>query len=554
MVMKFILLFWLARRQMEENKTRLISEEAKKILEEDLKQLETAVTVFIFTDEKENLPFSEFSLKLLGELSEISPKIIPKPERIGGDVSKKYGVSRPPTLLIQPEKYNIRLLGAPSGEEVRTVLIAILMASTGKTILSDDARRRLAELKDKRNIKVFVSPTCPYCPNQAAIAVAAAIERPGLVTAEIIEIFENKELAQQFNALSVPQTFIDDHLVGLGLQPEEVFIEQILTAAPIEATPFEYGKTIEKDLVIVGAGPAGLTAAIYAERSGLKSVVVEKANIGGQVAITPVVENYPAFTKIGGKTLMDMMAQQAIHYTDIHEGEEVLDVARTDGRFEVSTTRGKYLAKAILIATGAESKKLGVPGEDTFQGRGISYCAACDGYFFKDGKKVIVVGGGNTAATEALYLKNIGVDVTLVHRRDALRAEMFLRKSLEDNKIPIIWNTVVKEIRGDKLVTAVLLENTRDKSQSTMAMDGVFIAIGYVPNNELPKKLGVMTDGEGYVKIDASHRTNVKSVYAAGDITGGFKQIVTAVGQGAVAANTIFEDISKPYWKEKSTS
>jgi thioredoxin reductase (NADPH) len=554
MIMEFILLFWVARRQMEEEKKRLISEEARKILEEDLKQLETPVTVYVFTDERENLPFSEFSTNLLGELSEISPKIIPKPEKIDGDLSKKYGVSRPPTLLIQPGKYDVRLLGAPSGEEIRTLMIAILMTSTGRTILSDDARQRLAELKDTRNIKVFVSPTCPYCPNQAAMAVAAAIERPGLVTAEIIEIFENKDLAQRFNALSVPQTFIDDRLVGLGLQPEEVFIEQILTAAPIAATPFEYGKTIEKDLVIVGAGPAGLTAAIYAERSGVKSVVVEKANIGGQVAITPVVENYPAFTKIGGKTLMDMMAQQAITYTDIREGEEVLDVARADGRFEVSTTRGKYLAKAILIATGAESKKLGVPGEDTFQGRGISYCAACDGYFFKDGKKVIVVGGGNTAATEALYLKNIGVDVTLVHRRDELRAELFLRKSLEDNKVPIIWNTVVKEIRGDKLVMGALLENTQDKSQRTIEIDGVFIAIGYVPNNELPKKLGVATDEEGYVKIDAGHRTNVEGVYAAGDITGGFKQIVTAVGQGAIAANTIFEDISKPYWKEKNTS
>ena len=334
--MKFILLFWLAWRQMEEKKTRLISEKARKVLEEDLKQLEDAVTVFVFTNEKENVPFSEFSVNLLAELSEISPKIIQKHEKIGGADSKKYGVSRPPTLLIQPEKFDIRLLGAPSGEEVRTVLIAILMASTGRTILSDDAKRRLTELKDKRSIKVFVSPTCPYCPNQAAMAVAAAIERPGLVSAEIIEIFENKELAAQFNALSVPQTFIDDRLVGLGLQPEEVFVEQVLTAAPIAATPFEFGKTIEKDLVIVGAGPAGLTAAIYAERSGLKSVVIEKANIGGQVAITPVVENYPAFTKIGGKTLMDMMAQQAITYTDIHEGEEVLEVARREiGRAHV---------------------------------------------------------------------------------------------------------------------------------------------------------------------------------------------------------------------------
>jgi thioredoxin reductase (NADPH) len=248
-----------------------------------------------------------------------------------------------------------------------------------------------------------------------------------------------------------------------------------------------------------------------------------------------------------------MMAQQAISYTDIHEGEEVLDVRRTDDIFEVTTDRAKYIVKAVLVATGAESKKLGIPGEIEFFGRGVSYCASCDGYFFKDGKKVIVVGGGNTAATEALYLKNIGVDVTLVHRRDALRCEQILRQSIDDNRIPVMWNTIVKEIRGEKLVSGVVLENTTEKSGSALPISGVFIAIGYVPNNEIAIKLGVDIDNDGYVKVNAGYRTNVKGVYAAGDITGGFKQIVTAVGQGAVAANTIFEDITSPYWKEAKT-
>jgi thioredoxin reductase (NADPH) len=180
------------------------------------------------------------------------------------------------------------------------------------------------------------------------------------------------------------------------------------------------------------------------------------------------------------------------------------------------------------------------------QGKGVSYCASCDGYFFKDNKKVIVVGGGNTAATEALYLKNIGVDVTIVHRRDKMRAELFLQESLASNKIPIIWNTIVKEIQGDKFVKSVLIENTADHSTRTMPIDGVFIAIGYVPINEIAKKLNIATDEEGYIVVDKAHRTNVKGVYAAGDITGGFKQIVTAVGQGSIAANTIFEDISTP--------
>ncbi len=304
----------------------------------------------------------------------------------------------------------------------------------------------------------------------------------------------------------------------------------------------------EADLLIIGAGPAGLAAAIYAERSGLKTVVAEKSAIGGQVAITPIVENYPGFTKIGGKTLMDLMTQQAVQYADIHEGEEVLEIQKVGNAFKIKTNKTKYSAKAVLLTTGAESKKLGIPGEKEFQGKGASYCAACDGYFFKDGKKVIVVGGGNTAAAEALYLKNIGVDVTVVHRKDKLRAEKFLQEGLANNNVPVLWNSEVKEIRGDKFVTDILLENTIDKSQKTMAIDGVFIAIGYTPANELAKKLGIKTKDEGYIKVDSGQRTNMKGIYAAGDITGGIKQIVTAVSQGAVAAMTIFEDISNPYW------
>jgi len=537
---------------MEENKTPVISGDARKVLEKDFAQLQSPVTVMVFTDDRENLPFNEFTVSFVRELAEITDKIRPKFEKIGGEASEHFGITRSPTLLIGPEQYDIRFIGAPSGEEARTLLLAIVMVSTGQTILTDPSRDRLADLKGKRNVKVFVSLTCPYCPEQAALAVAAAVEKKGLVTTEIIEIFENRELASQYNALSVPQTFIDDNLVGLGLQPEEVFIEELITAAHFEPRPSEHGESKGKDLVIIGAGPAGLTAAIYAERSGMKSVVLEKAAIGGQVALTPIVENYPGFTKIGGKTLMDMIAQQAAGYADIHQGEEVLDIRRTDSLFEVSTTRTKYTVKAVLITSGAESKKLGVSGEKEFQGRGISYCAACDGYFFKGGKKVIVVGGGNTAATEALYLKNIGVEVSIVHRRDQLRAEAFLQRSLTDNQIPIIWNSVVKDIKGNRLVTEVVLENTTDKTVKTVPVDGVFIAIGYAPNNELAKMLGLEMDDEGYIKVDSKYRTSMKGIYAAGDVTGGVKQIVTAVGQAAVAVMTIFEDIANPYWKEHS--
>jgi len=533
-------------------KNLLIPEESRTVLRKEFRQLNEDIKLIVFTDDKANKPFNEYTVNLISELAETSEKIKPVFDKITEDTVRKYGISRTPTLLVQPDKYNIRFTGAPAGEETRTLLLSIIMASTAGTILSEPSKKRLTALKEERSIKVFVSPTCPYCPQQAALAISAAIERPGMISAEMIEIYENRDLASQYGVVSVPQTFINDQLVAPGLQPEEVFVEEIITAAPVQIQAAELHEGLEKDLVVIGAGPAGLTAAIYAERSGLKSIVLEKANIGGQVAITPVVENYPAFTRIAGKTLMDMMAQQAITYTDIHDGEEVMDIRKNGDVIEVLTNRAKYSAKAVLIAAGVESKKLEVPGEKQFQGRGVSYCAACDGYFFKDGKKVIVVGGGNTAATEALYLKNIGVDVTLVHRRDKLRAEQILQQSLDENKIPIIWNSIVKEIKGDRLVTEVVLENIADKSISDIKVDGVFIAIGYVPNNELAKKLGVETDEEGYVKVDHSHRTTVPGIYAAGDITGGFKQIVTAVGQGAVAAMSIFEDISHPYWIEKN--
>jgi thioredoxin reductase (NADPH) len=537
---------------MKPHKEPLIPKDSVTIIKKELDSLKDPVSILLFTAEDVNQPFNEFSTRLLTELSLISDKILPKFETIGGELSKKYDVTSSPTLLIQPDTYNIRLTGAPAGEELKTFLLTLIMASTGATILSDASKQRLVDLKDPRNIKVFVSPLCPYCPLQAAIAIAVAVEKAGLISTEIIEIYENRDLAAKYDAFSVPQVFVDDRLVGLGLQPEEVFVEEVITATPVKIKPVDSSaEKKEIDLLIIGAGPAGLTAAIYAERSGLKTIIAEKANIGGQVAITPVVENYPGFTRIGGKTLMDMMAQQAIQYTDIHEGEEVLETRKAGDVFEIMTNRSRYSAKAVLLTTGAESKKLGIPGEREYQGKGVSYCAACDGYFFKDNKKVIVVGGGNTAATEALYLKNIGVDVTIVHRREALRAEMFLQQSLTNNNIPILWSTEVKEILGDRFVTGAVLKNTVDMSERTIKIDGVFVAIGYTPNNELAKNLGVETDEEGYIKVGPGQRTAIKGLYAAGDITGGLKQIVTAIGQGAVAAMSIFEDISSPYWKKK---
>jgi thioredoxin reductase (NADPH) len=306
-------------------------------------------------------------------------------------------------------------------------------------------------------------------------------------------------------------------------------------------------RVTEVDVIIIGGGPAGLTAGIYAKRSGLQPIVIEKDMVGGLVAVTPVVENYPGFTNIGGKKLMDLINTQAKNYVPINEGEEVLEI-KVGKKIEAFTNRRKYLGKSLIITTGAGYRKLGVPGEDKFSGHGVSYCATCDGYFFK-GKKVVMIGGGNSALTDGLYLKNLGANIAILHRRDEFRAEKYLQESVEREKIPIIWNSVVQEIIGEKKkITGVKVMNIKTKKTKIVKVDGVFIAIGEEPNSKLANELGIKLDPSGFIEVDRSCRTNIPRIYAAGDVTGGVRQIVTAVSEGATAALAAFEDISNPYW------
>jgi thioredoxin reductase (NADPH) len=215
----------------------------------------------------------------------------------------------------------------------------------------------------------------------------------------------------------------------------------------------------------------------------------------------------------------------------------------------VQTSRRKFETRSVLLATGAKHRHLGVPGESRLSGRGVSYCSTCDGPLFRN-KKVIMVGGGNSAVTEALHLFHLGIEVTLVHRRDKLRAQDFLAKQLFDNDIPVIWNTEVREIRGKERVEEVLLHDNESGQDSVLKTDGVFIAIGYEPSVELAKKIGVELNEDGFIKHDEKHRTNIPGIYSAGDVEGGYKQIVTASGQGSAAALSIFEDLINPYWMQ----
>lgn len=309
------------------------------------------------------------------------------------------------------------------------------------------------------------------------------------------------------------------------------------------------------DVLIIGAGPAGFTAAIYAARFGLETLIISK-DLGGNMALTDLIENYPGFLQISGSELTNRMHEQVknLGVDVVFDEVERIDPAECayyEGpcKFAVKTKNGKeYKAKTIIIAVGAAPRKLKVPGEEELTGKGVSYCATCDGPLFK-GKKVIVVGGGNTALQEALYLKSIGVDVTLVHRRDKFRADKILQDRFKESGIPTILNTVVTEIIGKDKVEAVKLKNRITGEETEMKVDGVFIFIGYEPKTDFVKHLGI-TDEYGYIPVDMHMRTKVPGIFAAGDITNVFKQIAVAVGQGAIAANSAKELIEE--WNSKT--
>lgn len=495
--------------------------------------------------------FAKASKEVLGAIQKFSPKILVEEHDLFGQTAKKWNVNHSPTLLFDPERYSVRWQGAPLGEEGRTLVEALVMMGYRKSDLSDESLKILARIQSKRDVKLFVSITCPYCPQQAVNALKAAVEKPDLVSLEIIDVQANQEMAEKYGAHGVPMTFANEKLIAQGAQSEELFMLSLEKLEPQTFfIPESDAKEIDVDLVIVGGGPAGLTAGIYASRSGLQAVIIERNVLGGQVALTPIVENYPGLTQVGGKTLVDIMVQHALEYVKIFPGEEVIDIQREE-LFIVQTNRRRFETKAVLLATGASHKQLGVPGESRLSGRGVSYCSTCDGPLFK-GKKVIQVGGGNSAVTEALHLHSIGVDVTLVHRRDTLRAQDYLVKNLSATGIPIRWDTVLKEIKGEEKVEKAVLYNQKSASTETMFVDGVFIAIGYEPAVELATKIGVELTLDGYIKKDDRHRTNIPGIYSAGDVEGGYKQIVTAAGLGAGAAMSIFEDLINPYWKKQN--
>lgn len=298
------------------------------------------------------------------------------------------------------------------------------------------------------------------------------------------------------------------------------------------------------DLLIVGAGPAGLMAGTFGARSGLKTLVLEREISGGLTNEAMYIDNFPGFKRVSGLELVEQLKAQTADYATIKEleGVQKIEHRAPEGDLRVVSEKAVYTCRALILATGTKKRKLAVKGESEFLGRGVSYCATCDGFFFKD-KPVLVVGGGNSAARGALYLTNLGCTVTMIHRRNQLRAEQFLQRSLATAGVKILWNSEVREIRGDTRVKGVLRYDRERGVEDEIPADGVFIYIGEEPANGLAKHLGVQLDTEGYIRTDKSQRTTVTRIYAAGDVTGGVRQIVVACAEGAIAATSAYEDL-----------
>jgi thioredoxin reductase (NADPH) len=302
----------------------------------------------------------------------------------------------------------------------------------------------------------------------------------------------------------------------------------------------------DHDLGIIGAGPAGLSAAIYGVRAGLDVKLIDMGFGGGTVTINPIIENYLGIPDLTGSELAAKFREHAEKYTTISMGETVTKLAVNNDFVTITTDKQEYTVGALLLATGTIHRRLDVPGEVEFFGKGVSYCATCDGPFFRD-KKIVVVGGGNSAAIEAMYLKGLSDDVSLIHRRNQLRAEDIYADGLKEKKVNLILESQVTEFYGDEVLKGIKIYNNNSKTESELQLDGVFVSIGTIPRSELVKDIGVKTDEVGYVVVDSNMQTNINRVFAAGDVTGGVRQIVTAASEGAIAALTSLKVLGKQY-------
>ena len=294
------------------------------------------------------------------------------------------------------------------------------------------------------------------------------------------------------------------------------------------------------DLLIVGAGPAGMTASIYASRANLSVLMLEKKYPGGQMLTTEEIENYTGFDHVSGPELSEKMFEHSKKFGTEFGFGTITNIEVKDGLKYVTADDKEYVAKSVIIATGSEHRTLGIPGEEEFSGKGVSYCAVCDGAFFRN-KEVVVIGGGDSAIEEALYLSNLVSKVTVVHRRDELRAQKILQdRAFAKENIEFIWNHVPVEIKGERKVSSIDLKDVKTGEISNISADGVFVYVGMLPQTDDFKNLGI-TDASGYIPTNDHLESSIPGIFAAGDVrVKELRQVITATSDGAIAAQSAY--------------
>ena len=310
-----------------------------------------------------------------------------------------------------------------------------------------------------------------------------------------------------------------------------------------------------EDLIIIGSGPAGLTAALYTAREDFKPLVITGVNAGGQLLLTTTVENFPAFPDgVYGSELVDLMRKQAEKFGSRFVAEDVVSVDFSSRPFKIKTSSAEYQAKSVIVATGASARWLSIPSEQRFIGKGVSSCATCDAPFFKN-KNVVVVGGGDTAMEDSIFLTKFTNSVTIIHRRDAFRASKIMQeRALSNPKIKVIWDSAIDEVLGDSKVTGIKIKNLKTGETQQMNIDGVFVAIGYQPNTKyLAGSLAL--DDQGYIITKDEVKTDIEGVFVAGDVADRkYRQAITAAGSGAKAALEAREYLQKLEYSETHKS
>ena len=403
-------------------------------------------------------------------------------------------------------------------------------------------------LENKKTVLVdFWAPWCPHCLKINPAYEQIAQQYAGVLDVVKVDMDEDESLWDELNVELIPtlRLYVEGEAVSSIVAPEsKAAIDEFLSGILPEKKK-EFVSTVH-DMIIVGGGPGGYTAALYAARAGLDTLVIERLSAGGQMALTHQIDNYPGFVDgVGGYELAEQMQQQAERFGAKTQNAEVQSMDLKANPKAIVTSEGTFYGKTIVLATGANPRELGIPKEKELVGRGIAYCAACDGMFYK-GKTVVVVGGGNTAAADALLLSRVAKKVIIVHRRDTLRATKIYHDPLmRAENVEFQWNSVVTELLHADKITGVRIKNVLNGEETEIAADGVFVSVGRKPATELLAGQ-VELDDSGYIVAGETTQTSIHGVYAVGDVrTKLLRQVVTAVADGAVAVHMAEEFLAE---------